>query len=226
MKRLTYCVFALLLAPGCIVLDEITTLSIRPDGSSELVVFHSNVRSTEQGGKAEEELKQFADGFDARTAEDFVRITQAGGEVVDARWIRREVPYSNLVVARFPKSSALEKLGTIQGKEDETRLSTRYTQNGVRRRLTMIVLPPKDFKAADLSDPSPKEARQNQANGLSETRLVFEAGQIVASRGFQVADDRRSALIAVDEIRRLVRENPERIELFIEWEVQTPTPPR
>jgi hypothetical protein len=58
-------------------------------------------------------------------------------------------------------------------------------------------------------------------NGLNETRIIVDGGQIVAARGWTVSDDQRSALLALDEIRKLLRDSPERIDLFIEWAVQT-----
>src|SRR5262245_23311173 len=108
-----------LLLVGCIVSDELTTFSIRPDGSADLVLFRSNVRSSEEGPKAAEELQRYVEEFDAGRDQDLVRIREAGGEIVAAHWLRRERPCANVVVARFPGASALEKYLTIAGKEGE-----------------------------------------------------------------------------------------------------------
>ena len=210
---------AALLLSGCIVQDEVTTISVRPDGSATLVVFHSNVRSTEEGSKAAEELRQFVESFDARSSDDFVRIRQSGGEAIDGQWLQREVPYSNLISARLPNAAALEKLCSIEGKDDELRLTTRYTADGTRRKLTMVALPPRDFKLPDNSVRSSAEIQQDRANGFSETRLVVVGGEIVASNGWTVASDKHSAILSLDEIARLLRNSPNRIELFIEWQV-------
>ena len=215
-------VSAVVLLSGCIVLDEVTTISVHPDGSASLVVFHSNVRSTEAGTNADSELRRYAEDFDARKSEDFIRITQAGGEVVDARWLQREVPYSSLIVARLPTVTALEKFCSIEGKDDDLRLTTQFSANGSRRKLTMVALPPRDFKLPDNSTRSPNEVQQDKANGFSETRIVVTGGQIVASQGWTVASDKSSALLSVDEISRILRNSPDRIELFIEWEVAVP----
>jgi hypothetical protein len=207
------------LISGCIVQDEVTTISVRPDGSASLIVFHSNVRSTEEGSKAAEELRQYVETFDARSSDDFVRIRQAGGEAIDGQWLQREVPYSNLISAKLPNAAALEKFCSIEGKDDELRLTTRFSADGTRRKLTMVALPPRDFKLPDNSARSLADLEQDKANGFSETRLVVVGGEIVASKGWTVASDKHSALLSLDEIARLLRNSPNRIELFIEWQV-------
>ena len=74
------------LIAGCIVSDELTTITIQPDGSADWIRFQSNIRSTEQGAKGVQELQKFVEEFDARSNSDFTRITEAGGEVHEARW--------------------------------------------------------------------------------------------------------------------------------------------
>ena len=212
-------VTAALLLSGCIVLDEVTTISVHPDGSASLLIYHSNVRSTEEDANAANELQRYAEDFDARRSDDFARIAQAGGEVVDARWLQREVPYSGVIVAKLPTATSLEKLFSIEGKSDDLRLTTRYSTNGSRRKLTMVVLPPPDFKLADNSARPQNELQQDKANGFSETRVVVIGGKIVTSQGWTVASDKRSALLSLNEIARLLRNSPDRIELFIEWDV-------
>jgi hypothetical protein len=202
---------------GCIVGDELTTFSIRPDGSADLVLFRSNVRSTEAGAKADEEQKSYVERFDAGQDPDHVRIREAGGEIVAAHWLRREHPCANVVTARFPDPSALEKYLTITGKDDELRLEAHFSKEATRRRLSFVLRPGRDFK---LSEPATvKESRQKQADGVSETRFAVTEGRIVATRGFTVAADGRSALLALDEIQKLLLADPQRVELFLEWEV-------
>lgn len=41
----------IILIVGCIVSDELTTITIQPDGSADWIRFHSNIRSTEKGEK-------------------------------------------------------------------------------------------------------------------------------------------------------------------------------
>jgi hypothetical protein len=221
MKRAYFLAIAATMAllPGCIISDEVTTVTIRPDGSADLVKFNSNIRSTEQGSKGDEELRQYAEQFDARKNQDFKGIEQAGGKVHDTWWVRREAPYSNIISAWFPSAAALEKWGTIEGEEGQLRLTTHFAQDGGKRKLSMVFLPPKDLRVDDITAPSLKEARQKQANGISEIRLVVLGGQITASRGWAVASDKRSALLALDEIAELLRTSPDRIEALLEWEV-------
>jgi hypothetical protein len=209
----------LLLLAGCIASDRLETLTIQPDGSADLVRFQSNIRSTEKGAKADEELKEYTHEFESRHDPDYVRITQAGGDVLESRWLRQEVPYANLLAARFPSAAALEKFYSNEAKEGEAKFTTRFTQDGARRRLSAVLIPGKDFK---LPEPlaSMQEIRQSLADGISETRFVVAHGQIVASQGFRVAGDRSSALWALDDIQELLRAQPDRVEVFLEWEVK------
>lgn len=206
--------------PGCIVLDQLTTVTIRPDGSADAVVFNSSVRSTEEGAKAAEELRRYAESFDARTSDDLTRITKAGGALTEVRWLRREPPYSTVVTARFPDASALEKAATIEDDKGKVVVASRFSRDGAKRRLTMTVLPPRNLDEAQLQGPSASQARQEQANGLNATRIVVVGGRITSARGWTVSDDRQSALLALDEVRGLLRGGPERVDLFVEWEVE------
>ena len=138
----------------------------------------------------------------------------------DARWILREVPYSTFIDAKFRNAESLLNYFTIEGKEDDLRLTPRYSQDGARRKLTMVALPPKDLNLSDLSPPTLKEARERAANGISEVRVVVAEAEIVAAQGWTVASDKRSAVLALDEVVQLLRRNPAQVELFIEWEVR------
>ena len=80
----------ILLIGGCIVSDELTTITIHPDGSADLVKMESNVHSSETGTKAEEELRNYVEQFNAQQDVDQQQITQAGGLVLESRWIRAD----------------------------------------------------------------------------------------------------------------------------------------
>jgi len=222
MKRAKFGAIAPFIAlfAGCIVSDDVTTLTIHPDGSADLIAFSSNTRSTELGSKADEELRRYAEEFDARKNDEFDRIARAGGKVLDTWWGRRELPYSRIISARLPTADALEKFTTIEGDQGELRVVTRYSQERAKRRLSFSVLPPKDLDLGEFATPSIKDARQRQANGLSEIRLVMLRGDITGTRGWTVASDKQSALLALDEIADLLRTNPDGADLFIEWEVK------
>ena len=81
----------------------------------------------------------------------------------------------------------------------------------------MIKLP-KDQKPGESGKATVRELREEQANGISETRMVVAGGQIIASRGFTVAGDKRSALLEPSELLALLKRKPV-VELFLEWEV-------
>ncbi len=209
----------LLLLAGCIVSDELTTITIQPDGSADWIRFQSNVRSTEKGEKRTQELKKFVDEFDAQTDSECVRITDAGGEVLDARWVRRAEPYATLVTAKFPSAAALETFCTIKGEKGAILAQARFTLRDNRRRLSLRIPMPGDEQSADKTPPTFTKLREQQANAISETRVVVAGGRIVASQGFVVADDKRSCLLDSAEIDALLRSDKDHIELFLEWEL-------
>jgi hypothetical protein len=204
---------------GCIVSDELTTVTIQPDGSADIVKFRSNIRSSEKGGKGEAELQRYVEEFDLHKDSDYVQITQAGGQVAESRWIRKEVPYANVITASFSDAAGLEKFCTIEGKEGELRLVPQFSREGARCRFSITMIPPKDLKHQESSSPSCKEFRQKQANGVSETRFVVAGGQIIASQGFTVAGDKCSALFAPEEVEELLRTKRDQVELYLEWEL-------
>lgn len=208
---------ALAVIGGCIVSDEVTTLTIRPDGSADWVKFRSNIRSSETGEKGAQELKGFVEDFDAHRDADYQEITKAGGTVLESRWLRREEPYSTVTLARFPGMATLVEYCTQRGDKGEVIAQPRYTQDGKRRKLAITYHVPKDFKPQE--KPTPEELRQERASGFSETRVVVAGGQILSARGFIVAADKRSALLDNDQLREWLRTEREKIELFLEWEL-------
>jgi hypothetical protein len=224
MKRFVIALMAMLLMlpAGCIIRDEVNTISIRPDGSADVVVFHSNIRSTQEGVEGEQALRTYAASFDAGELADLVRIDQAGGEVLDARWVRREAPRASLIKARLPSAEALEQYGSFDGDEGGMRAATRFEVDGALRRLTTEILLPADYEVPEASTRAPAQVQNDRANAISETRVVVVDGRIAAAQGWTVASDRRSALLSVDEVIEMVRENPERIELVLEWEITAP----
>lgn len=217
MLLATYIIAAFL--GGCIVSDQLTTLTIHPDGSADFVLFRSNLRSTEKGAKAEKELADYKDKFDARAEGEFVRIRDCGGKIIQAAWIRTEAPFSNVIHAHFSDASTLEKFGSTKNENGSPLITTQFHRDGARRKLTArITVPPDAIKEA--AAPSAKEPiKQALANGLSETRIAIVSGSIVGELGFIVSSDKQSALLDSDEIEQLLRKGNGTTELFLEWEV-------
>ena len=85
--------------------------------------------------------------------------------------------------------------------------------------MAVVITPPKDQKLGEPQKSTVRELRQEQANGISETRIVVAGGRIVDSRGFTVAADKRSALLEPSELHALLQSQPEKVELFLEWEL-------
>jgi hypothetical protein len=224
MRKQAHAAFVVLivgLMAGCIVSDQITTITVQPDGSGDWAKFQSNIRSTEKGSKGAEELRRFFEEFDTHKDSDYMGITESGGEVREARWLRNEEPYANVVTARFPNWTALERFCTIKDDKGIVIARPEFTQNGNRRKLSLMIPVPKDENPAAKPEPTIEKLRQDQANGISETRVVVTGGQIIASQGFTVAGDKRSALLEPAKIQELFQTDQEQVELFLEWELAT-----
>jgi hypothetical protein len=201
------------------VSDQITTITIEPNGSAGWVKFQSNVRSTEKGAKGAEELRRFVEEFDTGKNSDFIRITQSGGEVLDAVWLRNAEPYANILTARFPNWMALEKFCTISDDKGTVVSRPQFTQNGNRRKLSLMIPVPKHDQPAAQDELTLAQLRQDQANSISATRIAVTGGRIVASQGFTVGSDKRSALLEPTEIQKLLQTDLETVELFLEWDL-------
>jgi hypothetical protein len=204
---------------GCIISDQLTTLTIHPDGSADWVRFQSNIRSTQPGPQGVEELQRFIETFDSHQDPDYVRITDSGGEVQEARWVRHEEPYANLLVARLPNASALENFGTVKNEQGEVVAQARFLQDGNRRRFSLTLPVPDKQETAEEIQAAREQRRREQANGISETRVAVAGGRITASQGFIVAGDKRSALVDADEIQKLLWAADRGLVLFLEWEL-------
>lgn len=203
---------------GCIVSDRITTLTIHEDGSADWIRFQSNIHSSEPGEKGAAELRRFVEAFDRREDDEFRRIAEAGGKVKEARWLRSEEPYANVVAAHLPDAAALQAFYTIKNGTGEAMARGRFSKDGERRRFS-IVIPASEAAKLGGEKKSVRELRQGQADGVSEIRMVASGGRIVDSAGFTVAGDRRSALLELSAIDGLVTGGGKDVELFLEWEL-------
>jgi hypothetical protein len=204
---------------GCIVSDQLTTITIHPDGSAEFIKVLLNVHSSETGAKADEELQRYTAEFNAGKDPDLARIAEAGGQVVESRWIRSDPPYANVIVAKLPSAAVLEKAFTFKGDNGESLATARFTREGARRKFSLLMALPREQAESLAPEKSVQELRANQANGLSEMRFVVAHGKISSVRGFTVARDKQSALLEPKAILEMLRtQRP--VEVFIEWEVE------
>jgi hypothetical protein len=113
----------------------------------------------------------------------------------------------------------LEKFCTIADEKANVVTRPQFTQNGNRRKWSLVIPVPKRENPAEKADPNMARNRQDHANGISATRIVVTGGPIVASQGFTVAGDKRSALLEPAEIQQLVQTAREQVEVFLEWEL-------
>jgi hypothetical protein len=219
LSRLSVVLIALLLVGGCIVGDQITTLTIHPDGSADLVVLRSNLRSTETGDKGAKELAEYKANFDARSNDELVRIRELGATGLEASWVKQDVPYSNFVRAHFPNASVLEKYGTHTDEDGTSPIKTQFKSEGTRRSLTVYITVPGDkTNAAQTSPVDAEQFRHANANAISETRIAVTRGTITTARGFTVAEDKQSALLNASVIDQVLKTGGQ-AELVLEWEV-------
>jgi hypothetical protein len=204
---------------GCIISDSLTTMVIDSNGSADLVIFRSNIRSNQEDEeKRSKEISDFVRDFDASKGDPFDHIHQCGGEVLEARWIRDEFPFSTLVEARLPNASALEKYGTLGKDEDQLRVVTRFESEGTRRKLEIRLAPAADQKPPPPDPTDAETLRKQMGDTVNEFRIVTAGGRIVNSRGFTLAGDRQSALLEGRRINDMLRAENEAV-LFLEWEM-------
>lgn len=213
-------IITMFVVAGCILNDELTTMVIRPDGTADWYCFRSNIHSSEKGEKRTEELLKVIKDFEAHEGADFDRITEAGGEVLDARWIQREEPYATILTARFPTAATVERFWTIKGETGDVLIRSKLTMDHSYRRLSLTIPGSTNRESEEKEVPSFREFRQHQANGISETRIVVADGEIISAEGFVVADDKRSCLLDPQRIDELLRRSNRDVELFVEWEIK------
>jgi hypothetical protein len=210
---------SLLLAGGCVVGAQLTPFTIHPHRSADLVVFRSNLRSTEKGDKAANELADYKTKFEARTEDELLRIREAGGAILETSWVREQVPLSNLAHAQFPNASAFEKFLTIKNEDGSSQIETHFRSDGARRSLTVQVsLPASKANPSESPLSDAEQLTQALANGISETRIALTGGAITTARGFTVASDKQSALLNICAIDEIIHTggNGKR---YLEWEV-------
>jgi len=211
---------AIITVAGCILCDQITTITIQPDGSADYLKVQTNVHSSESGSKGEAELSRYVEQVNARQDSDQLALVRAGAVLEPVHWIRRQPPMANVISARLPNAAALEKLFTVQDDGGNTILSARYSRDGLRRRLTLLVELPREDANQAAAPRTVAELRGGQAEGISETRFAVARGTIVAAKGFTIARDRQSALLEPAAILEVLRTQPQ-VEAWLEWEVQS-----
>ena len=75
--------------------------------------------------------------------------------------------------------AADESSPTIKNDKGDVIAPVRFTQNGNRRKISLVIPVSRDEQPETQVPPSPKELREQQANGISETRVVV-AGVLAA----------------------------------------------
>ncbi len=205
---------------GCIVHDQFTTLTINPDGSGELILFRSNIRSTKKGSRAESEIAEYRASFDAQTQDDFKRICESGARLEMAMWVREQAPMAHVIRASIPDAASLEKLATLGDGGSPISITPKFTITDTHRRLALQLTARSDHIPPPISDADRlTQFNHARASGISEFRIAIPAGKIRDARGFTIAGDGQSALLDVDEISSLLRADDGDIEIFVQWEV-------
>jgi len=213
------CVLAIgLTLNGCIISDNLTTITIYPNGSADIVSVQSNIHSSKTGNEAEEELNQYKDGFNEKRLQAFQRIENANGEVRAAEWIRNEAPYANYLHAHLPDGDALEAYASLDGWENGWTIATTFERDGTRRELNFKIIPPGGPDSVQSPAQTVEEIRQALANGISQVRIVTLNGTITEARGFVAARDKQSALLAMGQIQDQIQSYGE-AQASLVWEI-------
>jgi hypothetical protein len=209
---------ALLLA-GCIVQDQSSTLIINPDGSSELVIVRTNIRSTLDGERAASETAEYRRAFDRREQDEFARVRKAGASLEQALWLRRAPPMANVIRVLFPSAAALEKFAEVKTTDGGPDISLEFSQTGTLRRMILGVALPAEGPRPPVQADDVERYKLRRAAAVSEIRIALSDGEIVAARGFVTAPDRQSALLDIDEVNSRLHVGDGKAELLLEWEV-------
>jgi hypothetical protein len=196
------------------------TLTINPDGSAEMTVLRSNIRSTEEGQKGESEIADYRAAFNGQTEDELRMIRQSGARVESAVWLRQRVPLANAVHAIIPNSEALEKLLSIPSGDGPPLVKSKFTTSQSQRRVSFqVTMQPDQLPPATDPQTAASEMQIKRASEISELRLAVTGGKITEARGFTVASDKHSALLDVATVMSLVRAGNGNAELFLQWEV-------
>ncbi|MCA9063720.1 MAG: hypothetical protein KDA96_11695, partial [Planctomycetaceae bacterium] len=165
-SRIFLLLMSALILAGCIVGDRVTTFTINPDGSAELMIWQSNLHSTQTGEAAVRELADFRTSFAAQTSDEFEKVRNAGGTIVSATLLREQAPFSCVIRARLDDVSAIGRYFAADDTQDGVQIKSAFVADGNRRTLTIQVVVPdqlrKGFTAQDLTL---QERRQAVADG-------------------------------------------------------------
>ncbi len=204
---------------GCIVHDQFTTLTINPDGSGDLLILRSNIRSTEKGSRAESEITEYRASFDAQTQDDFKRIRESGARLETAMWLRKQVPMAHMVRVSIPDATALENFATVRDARGTIIVTPQFTISDTDRRLAFhLTVRPDQIPTTSSNADRLTEFKHSRASGISDFRIAMSTGKIRDARGFNIASDRQSALLDADGISSLLRAGNGNIEIFVQWE--------
>ncbi len=218
---LTILLSAMMLNSGCIVHDQNTTLVINEDGSADMTILRSNIRSTASGDRANEQIADFRAALNERTHDDFKRLRGAGATVEMSMWLREQVPMAHVLRASIPNRSSLEKMATLRDSEGAVVVDPDFSVNGTRRRLGFrISIDPESISKPAAGGSGLEAFMEQRATAMSDIRICVSEGEISAASGFRIADDGRSALFDEDKIKSLIQCGDGEAEIFIEWDVQ------
>lgn len=219
----TMLLLAVALSSGCIVHDQNTTIVLNQDGSADMTIVRTNIRSTARGDRAAEQIDDFRKALDDQTHDDFQRIADAGATLEMSMWLREQVPMAHVLRTSIPDESSLEKMATLRDADGVVVIAPEFSADGARRRFSLsISIDPDSVSGEDEKGDELEQLMNQRATSISDIRICVAEGEITAERGFRVASDSRSALLDENAIRSLVCAGEGTAEIFIEWEVQLP----
>ena len=206
---------------GCIVQDQYTTIVINQDGSADMTIVRSNIRSTARGERADEQVSEFRAALNDQTHDDYKRILDAGATVEMSMWLREQVPMAHVLRASIPNESSLEKMATLRDSDGAVVIAPEFSVNGTQRRFALRIRMDPDRISEPEAEGNRLDAFMNQrASAISDIRICVSEGEITAARGFKIASDGRSALFDENEIKSLIHTGDGEAEIFIEWDMR------
>ncbi len=207
-------------ATGCIVHDQNTTLVINSDGSAEVQILRSNIRSIADLARAESQERDYRTSIDDQTHDDFRRIRESGSELQMSLWLREEVPMSHALVARIPDERALLNFATLKDADGNVVIAPSFDSDGAIRRLSLrIAIDPDSISAPQSAAATFEEFKRERALAISDLRVCVAEGIIEDASGFIVARDGRSALLDEDQVKELILDGNGEAEIYIQWKM-------
>jgi hypothetical protein len=209
ISAIAICILTVLFS-ACIVGDEITNYVIDRDGSISFAIYRANLTSDQIGKKGEEELANYLRNQKEKRDSVFTQLVKANATNVKISVLRKASPASVLITGRIP--SLNDFAAYINAEELNGNLDCKAISSERTRRLVFDLTPQQQEK--DQTD-----SVQSRADAYSEIRVSLAEGIFTSAQGFTISKDKRSALLDMEGLTKMMNSKTSPIMLFLEWQI-------